>query len=521
MKKAVNLFEIPYRIESLEDISEAIRTNFLGIGSQYLQMHALAKKVGSLDIPPALSGAREFVRKAFLRVDEKKIRQCDLDYGEIANLPLVENFSAIEHAIPCAAGFAGHDHLFALLGSFPEEVRRVCKIGPANSLLGAYESIRAIRGLLQKEILAYARTRRTKQVGVEELKRLMVAYTLFQPGNEDVLQALRASSRNGSNPALRQNAIAELLFCRLPRFVEGLTRVEPKRIRKKLLSKLMRLDLTANQRTNLLGFFEPNIGDSDLLPVLDRTGSIARRITLAEGTRQRLCDYIGSLANDVVSIRRLYDSWFLTSELRRMRRIYSPRNVMEYQLSIQEDLVRTLVHDITLTFYPTKDWLDYCKGKTSSDCSVHHFGKEHLLAPAFFNVRIFHESEWIGNIYMLDYTRENGCLLVDRIQIPRGIQAGYVQFFDTLQEVFEELFEDVGYEHILLPLRISNHASVQKAFNGYKKGLEKESVRFPHRNRNCFESLSQKGKYYVLTSRAKQQPLALSGEIVAQAEMAL
>lgn len=520
MKKAVHPFDIPYRIENLEAISEAIRTNFLGIGSQYLSMHALAKKIGSLDIPPALSNAREFVKKSFLRIDEKKIAQCGLDYREIANLPLVENFSAIEDAIPWAAGFAAHANLFALLASFPEEVRRACRIEPATNLLGAYESVRAMRGLLQNEILAYARTRRTKRIGVENLRRLMVAHALFQPGNEDLLQALRQSLRDDSNLALRQNALAELLFCRLPRFVEGLTRVEPKRIRKKLVSKLNRLELTANQRTNLLGYFEPNIGEPDLLTVLDRTGSIARQILLSDGTRQKLCDFIGSLENDVVSIRRLYDHWFLTAELRRMRKIYTPRNVMEYRLAVRQDLVRTLVHTISLTFYPTKDWLDYCKGKTSSDCSIHHFNKEHLLTPSFFNVRIFHESDWIGNIYMLDYTRENGCLLVDRIQIPRGIQAGYVQFFDHLREVFEDLFEDVGYEHILLPLRISNHASIQKAFNGYKKGLEKRSVRFPLRGRSCFESLDQKEKYYILSSRAKRKILSLSEEAVTQAEMA-
>ena len=512
-------FEVPYRIESLQAISAAIRTNFLGIGSLYLSMYELAKRVGDLDIPPAMSNAREFVEKSFLQVDEEKIRECGLEYREVADLPLVSHSSLIEAAVPWAVEFAGHDTLFDALRSFPEEVRRLCRLGGAENLLGAYESVQAIRCLLQSEILAYVRTRRTRRVGLEDLKRLMVAYTLHQPGNEDVLQALRKSMRREPNGSLRQNAVAELLFCRLPRLVEGLTRVDPRLIRAKLLRKLGRIDLTAAQRTNLIGLFEPSTGEWDLLPTLERIRSVAGRIVLADEARRRLCDFIVSLRDEVLRIRRLYDLWFLTSELRRMRKIYTPRNVMECRIAVEESLVRRVVDEITLSFYPTKDWLDLCKGKTSSDCTNWHLGREHLLAPPFFNVRIFRGSDWIGNIYMLDFTRQNGWLLVDRIQIPRGIEAGYVRFFDYLREVFEELFEGVEYEGILMPLRISNHASIQKAFNDYKEKLERRSVRFPSRYRRSFESLSGGGGYYLLASRPKRR--TPSGEVAACSERPL
>ena len=35
------------------------------------------------------------------------------------------------------------------------------------------------------------------------------------------------------------------------------------------------------------------------------------------------------------------------------------------------------------------------------------------------NVRLFSGSEWIGNVYLLDYTGLDGSLIIDRIQIRR------------------------------------------------------------------------------------------------------
>ena len=54
---------------------------------------------------------------------------------------------------------------------------------------------------------------------------------------------------------------------------------------------------------------------------------------------------------------------------------------------------------------------------------------------------------------MLDFCEEYNSLLIDRVQIPRALKATYQQFFDYLKEVLIEMFEDVCYQYILLPLR--------------------------------------------------------------------
>jgi hypothetical protein len=508
MSQSIKSFGIPYRLESPEAISEAIRANLLDIGSQYVKMYSLAKKVGTLDLPPALRLARERVEAAFYRVDEKKIQQCDIDYHEIANLQLIDNFFRVEEKVSCAASLAEHDDFFSALRSLPEEIQRVVRIEPCGGPLKAYESIQAIRKFLQMEILTFIRTKRMKRIGMEELKRLLIAYTIFLPGNEDVLQGLRTSASRGTNSALFQNAIAELLFCRLPRLIDGLTRVEPKIIRQKFLSKVAKLDLTVNQKTNLYGYFNPNISQDDLLPILSKLDAVVRQIPIPDEKRQKLCGYIMSFTNDIISVQRLYGRWFLSPELKRLRKLYTPKNVMQYRINVMENIVRKYIHSTQLEFYPTKDWMDLCKGKMSSDCSGHLLGQRHLLTPAFFNIRIFRHSDWIGNIYMLDFTEESGCLLVDRIQIPRGIKAEYVLFFDSLRIAFEELFEKTGYESILLPLRISNHASIQKVFNNYKENLAKSKIRFRLADKHLFESLRQREKYYILCSREKPKVAA-------------
>jgi hypothetical protein len=509
VKPASAPFDIPYRLESLEDISRAIRTDFLNIGARYREMYAVARKVGRLHVPPALAGSRRRVRKEFFRVDEEVMCELDVEYVEIANLSLVDGFAGIEERVPQAVRLAGCDDLLAAVRTFPAPVREACRV-PCEGrggfdLLGALDAMTAIRELLAAEILACVRTGRPKRVGMDDLKGLLVACTLFRPGNEDVREAIRRSGGpDGAASVLFQNAVAELLFRRLPRHVGALTRIEPNMVRRKFLSRVAKIGLRANQKTNLFGYFAPNLPQRELLPTLDKIESVAENLRLSEETRGRLRDFIGSLRREIAAVRGLYEEWFLTPELRRMRRLHRPRDLMTPRIPDWNRIVRTVTRLTTLDFYPTKDWMDFCKARASSDCSGSRLGERHLRADEFFNIRIFQGEEWIGNIYMLDFTREAGCLLVDRIQIPRKIPAEFIQFFDHLGEVFGELFEEVDYEEILMPLRISNHAAVQKAFNEYRAGLEKRSVRLRTRRDGGFESVAQRKPYSVLLRKPRR-----------------
>lgn len=155
-----------------------------------------------------------------------------------------------------------------------------------------------------------------------------------------------------------------------------------------------------------------------------------------------------------------------------------------------------------MELYPTKDFLDICKGVVSGDCVTEVLGENHLRESRYFSIRIFMDRKWIGNIYMLDFTDTKGILLVDRIQIPRNLRVLYHRFFDHLRDAFGELFASVPYETIIMPLTISNHKTLQKVFNAYRKKLPSVAVDFGNSETKIFESTNRLQRYCVLASKA-------------------
>ena len=114
---------------------------------------------------------------------------------------------------------------------------------------------------------------------------------------------------------------------------------------------------------------------------------------------------------------------------------------------------------------------------------------------------MFSERQWLGNLYMLDFTEEQGALLIDRIQIPRQLRVPYLGFFDSLAEALREMFRDVTYAFILAPLAISNHATIQKAFNAHRKKFPTRSVHLPSTHAKYFEGLQAHSSYHVLCQK--------------------
>ena len=56
---------------------------------------------------------------------------------------------------------------------------------------------------------------KTSTLSLVQFKKSLVALTVFEPSNEDVLLALKTEKTNENSP-LHQNAMAEILFARLP-----------------------------------------------------------------------------------------------------------------------------------------------------------------------------------------------------------------------------------------------------------------------------------------------------------------
>lgn len=185
-----------------------------------------------------------------------------------------------------------------------------------------------------------------------------------------------------------------------------------------------------------------------------------------------------------------------------MQRLYVPHDILKTRISLKEQITNEYSYSVKLSLYPTKDYFDLVKHKTSEDCTRDGLGARQLKTRNFFNIRVFARTDWIGNIYMLDLLKETGSLLIDRIQIPRQADAEYIFFFQDLTRALQEMFADVGYTQIIAPLTISNHATVQNLFNSYKKKLKKIYSRLDSDELNHFESLSKSRSHYVLCSKS-------------------
>lgn len=499
-------FEIPYHLDTIEDIRKAQKENLLLLGSEaFRDMLSLAEKA-SLHMPPALIGARKIVERDFITVREEKIRESKTQYFEIANLDLINNFPSIKDSIPKIDEILRHETIFSLVrDAFPDLWKRCAKGDPRTHPSTGLESILALRGAIRKELLTYLAAKKSKMLGIDALKTLLVAITLHESGNDDILEALRSSCNVQDKEVLYQNAIAELLFTRLPNSVEQLFRINPGLIRKKLFAKIARLPMTSRQRTNLYGCFKLDTGKEDLVPVLEKMNRIAQRLSMEKEVKVTLNDYFNAMIEKIRKGQTVYPDLFLTRELATVKRLYTPRKIMECKTTYRDFIMKSYTHTTKIQFYLVKDYLDLFKGVISHDCIKSKLGEEHLLTPNYFTIRFFRDGEWCGNIYALDFTKECNVILIDRIQIPRGIKATYLYFFEDLRSVLEELFADVDYEYILLPLAISNHDRIQTLFNHYNGKLSR--MKFSLNDipqAEHFESL-RKGKTFYVLSRKEQK----------------
>lgn len=496
---------IPYRLETLRDIREATRACLLGLEERhFIAMLRLARGL-CLEKPDALLRAKPVATREFFTLRRETVRSERAVIEEaLMALPLVFRFQLIEGSIPWAREVAGQEDLFSCLkGLIPNGAELFGLDAGELTPIRAYHSGIQIRRALKRQLLHYARTGRPKGLDRDDLKKTLVALVLFDPRNEDLLKAFRVSMSENRED-IYQNALAELLFRRIPSLIEGATLLPAHLIRGKFIAKLESMKLRANHRTHLLGYFPPEARQDEMAGILERIGSVIAGSTIAAEQKKRLADYVQSLRLTIDRGSILYRSLFLNSDLENMRLLHRSVPLLQTVVRYEERIVQTHMQSETLSFYPTKDYFDLCKGLFSNDCVDLPLSKRQLKVRNHFNIRIFEGKKdgfWIGNLYFLDMTRENGCLILDRIQIPREMKRSYRNFFAHLRDVLWELFEDVDYTAVLAPLAISNHAAIQKLFNTHHKALPSGTVPDETPYDKLFESLSKREAFRVLVEK--------------------
>jgi hypothetical protein len=494
--------EIPYRLETFEDITNALHGEIIRV-TDYQRLLLFAEKT-ALHKPQALVKAKKKVSKEFIKVDvdERKIRDVKINFSQLANLPLIAQYPLIMESIPWINDIICHQNLFHFFHSFPLEIRKRSLLEPfPETIVSMYSAAQAIRRLLKRELIVYVKAQKTSTLSLDQLKKGLVALTVFEPSNEDVLLALK-TEKTGVDIPVHQNAMAEILFVRLPHTIQGLLTRNVNSLAQHLSLKMSHLNLSSRHIMNLMGYVNKKMTSDDLYKALNRIDGVAAKISIPQESKNRLHDYIASMKKNMDRAPLVYRALFLTPELELCQTLYRPTQVMQSAETITERTIRRYTKSATIDFYATKDFFDLIKARFSSDCTDTYLGERQLMTPCFFNVRIFKGQKWIGNIYMLDFCEGHNALIIDRIQVPRERKALYHQFFDCLKEVLIEMFEDVRYQYILMPLKISNHATIQTVFNAYKTTLTKKVNFIDSAFADRFESLGEKKTYYVLHKRS-------------------
>ena len=114
--------EIPYRLETIEDISTAMMGDLLGMADYKRLLHFAKEK--AFRQPLALIKAKKKVTKDFSIVDEEKIRDVKINFSEVANLPLIPQYPLVEESIPWIDDIICHENIFHFFHSFPLEIRK-------------------------------------------------------------------------------------------------------------------------------------------------------------------------------------------------------------------------------------------------------------------------------------------------------------------------------------------------------------------------------------------------------------
>lgn len=494
-KKKDTPLEVPHKMERASDIMLAMQHDVLGLGEKtYKKLLDFEGKM-PIDKPAALLHAKPVSREIYV-LKERRITQQLESYKQSRALNSISDSALINAQFPEIEELIDPECLNNYTVPASGET---C----SNRLRGHAYTLKRDRMLhdhVKGELRSIMHCSQTRIMPHKELKRLITALTLHNNRNTDIVQALKIALAN-QHPVLRENALAELLFKRIPDYVRSHFANDAKMMismRQKLLSKLSKISGPANLKIALF-HLTPRANTrkkDDFIAMTSRLLSfIEKTAVIDEESKTNARSFIHNMIGEIKRLESMYPSLFLEEkELQDLFALYKPNNsLVTCNMQHVERTIWEHCSSQTLYMYPCKDYLDIEKYRWSGDCSHGSLGMDHFSTPQYFNIRLFRDDKtYCGNIYMLQLEHDSKqYLLIDRIQTTE-IYAQYVHFYKSLKDAFLEMFQEFPFHEILLSnSAASNNKSLNEIYHNTKKGFPKVHIPFnlPDKMRSHFESL--------------------------------
>jgi hypothetical protein len=324
---------------------------------------------------------------------------------------------------------------------------------------------------------------------------LMLAYDTQGKLDKDLLIGFSSLALPGQRAGAERQLISRRSFLRRQIYEPHLRR----------FIRLCRDKVTAtrtpvNLKTNILGLLGELQRDPNPEKIKERflrlMALFKEKITADEF--RKIHDTVMNLIEKVNSFELFFTKRFPVADVHQFFHMFSSH--------IERRSPRTITTETAISKtsyiqgYPTKDLHDFLKGYYSRDCSLGNtaLAEGHLLSPRFFNIRLFQQKRWFGNIYMLDYS-DRGAVIIDRIQISNIPDWANPDFIAVMAGILAETCGNKGKLEVLGSEIISNYKYIQEHYQSAMEKKAKKAFLLDPGDGAVFECASR--PFYVLSGR--------------------
>jgi len=470
--------EPPYRFFSFADF-ERYNGRFQKYRrSQAGGLYRFIREFPRLQRPPILESIPEKVELVLQVFKNKAVIESGMPVQKISRLDSLRIHEELESAAELLVELAAFGSFYAAVVGLNEKYRLSPGFAQEQQELQTAISRNhplligdRLHRLLKRLFIYYLTAGKKSSPEIAFLKRMLLAFTLFDPENAPLLPFFVRRNGNGKLSLVT----AEVYFRRLPLTIGRVLGKSAADMRDLYIKQITALPLRANHRSNILGILRQAGEPGEFPEAIDRINALIRNFRLPDEVKKRIRQTGKLFQNRERALQDFYERAFLTRDQAILRKIFL-HTVQQSRATYRRSLKRVLFKEKRLILYPTKDYHDYFKGFYSEDCTLKEdLAKSHLGTEEFFNLRIFSERKWIGNVYVLDLRNKAGAIVIDRIQLKRDLKLFAPIFFREFRRALRRLFQTAGYERILTPEGvISNFHMIQCLYDRFKK---KEKLR--------------------------------------------